>query len=70
MDLTFEKEVDDFRKEVRAFVRDNLPDDIRQAVASEHMELSRDHQQRWHKILHERGWACHEWPVEYGGMQF
>jgi alkylation response protein AidB-like acyl-CoA dehydrogenase len=59
-----------FRAEVRAFVRANLPDDIGRKVAQERMDLPRDDQQRWHKILRAKGWACPGWPKEQGGPGF
>ncbi len=37
MDLTFTPEVEAFREEARAFVRDNLTRDIRRKVAAEHI---------------------------------
>jgi len=67
MDLTFGPEIEAFRAEVRAFVRASLPEDIRRKVARERMDLSREDQQRWHRILAAKGWACPSWPREYGG---
>ena len=59
-----------FREEVRTFVRANLPEDIRRKVAQERMDLPRDDQQRWHKILRAKGWACPGWPKAHGGPGF
>ncbi|HWA48010.1 MAG TPA: acyl-CoA dehydrogenase family protein [Dongiaceae bacterium] len=59
-----------FREEVRNFVRTALPDDIRRKVAQERMDLPRADQQRWHKILRAKGWACPGWPQAYGGPGF
>lgn len=59
-----------FRQEVRTFVRTNLPDDIRRKVAQERMDLPRADQQRWHKILRAKGWACPGWPTAHGGPGF
>jgi alkylation response protein AidB-like acyl-CoA dehydrogenase len=59
-----------FRGEVRTFVRANLPADIRRKVAQERMDLPRDDQQRWHKILRAKGWACPGWPTAHGGPGF
>ncbi|MBT3557247.1 MAG: pimeloyl-CoA dehydrogenase large subunit [Rhodospirillales bacterium] len=70
MNLQFDAEVESFRSEVRDFVRDNLPGDIRARVAAERMEMPRDAQQRWHKALHSKGWAVHEWPAAYGGQDW
>src|SRR5262245_40394845 len=59
-----------FRAEVRAFVRDSLPDDIGRKVAQERMDLPREDQQRWHKIVRAKGWACPGWPKDQGGPGF
>ncbi len=59
-----------FRDQVRNFVRAALPDDIRRKVAQERMDLPRDDQQRWHKILRKQGWACPGWPRDHGGPGF
>ncbi len=59
-----------FRQEVRDFVRTSLPEDIRRKVAQERMDLPRADQQRWHKILRAKGWACPGWPRDQGGPGF
>ncbi len=70
MDLTFPKEIEDFRIEVANFVRENLPENIARKVAAERMDIPRKDQQTWHKILHAKGWSTHGWPVEYGGQDW
>lgn len=54
------------RLEVRAFVRNHLPEDIRRKV---HLGLRLEHEDyvRWFRILENRGWITPAWPVEYGG---
>ena len=66
MHVTFSEEELAFQEEVRAFFRDELPDDIRQAMDSG-AELDPEMQIRWQKILFNKGWAGVNWPVEYGG---
>jgi len=56
-----------FRQEVREFMRSNLPDDIRAKVAEERMDLPKEDQRRWHRILDKQGWAVPSWPKELGG---
>ena len=69
MHVTFSEEELAFQEEVRAFFRDELPDDIRDAVDSG-AELDPEMQIRWQKILFNKGWAGVNWPVEYGGTDW
>lgn len=55
-----------FRDEVRTFLKEKYPDDIRQK-RDNGISLARDDTVRWQQILHEQGWAGVNWPVEYGG---
>lgn len=66
MDLRFTSEEIAFRDEVRAFIRDNLPTDIRDRMRLGYSPRKED-QIRWQRILNKKGWATHSWPVEYGG---
>jgi len=66
MDLNYSAEELEFRDEVRAWLRTNLPPDLRQKVAS-YEELTRDDLLRWHRILAKKGWVAPDWPVEWGG---
>ncbi len=64
----FSSDLEDFRALVRDFIRAELPDDIRKMVACEQMDLPREAQVRWHRILRDRGgWCCPSWPAQYGG---
>lgn len=67
MELSFSAEMQAFRHEVRDFIRANLPDDIRQKVAEERMDIPMEDQRRWHRILRDQGWAVPSWPREFGG---
>jgi alkylation response protein AidB-like acyl-CoA dehydrogenase len=66
MHVSFTDEDIAFRDEVRAFLADKIPDDIRRKQA-EKVPLDRDDHVRFQKILYEKGWAAPNWPVEYGG---
>ena len=59
-----------FRDEVRRFLKTSLPEDIRRKVAAERMDLSKEDQRRWHKILRAAGYACSSWPASVGGPGF
>jgi alkylation response protein AidB-like acyl-CoA dehydrogenase len=66
MDLRFTAEELAFRDEVRAFIADNLPEDIRERMRLGHPAEKAD-TIRWQRILNSRGWAAYSWPKEWGG---
>ena len=66
MDLAFTPEEQKFREDVRAWVRENLPQDIAHKVHNA-LHLTRDDMQRWAKILGKKGWLGYGWPKEFGG---
>jgi len=66
MDLAFTTEEQQFREDIRAWVRDQLPDDISHKVHNA-LRLTRHDMQRWAKILGKKGWLGHAWPKEFGG---
>lgn len=57
-----------FREEVRAFIEENLTDDMREAGRLQTSGFPHIEQAfAWQKVRHQRGWAAPSWPVEYGG---
>ena len=66
MDLAFTPEEQQFREDIRTWVRANLPTDIAHKVHNA-LELTRDDMQRWAKILGKKGWLGFGWPKEFGG---
>ncbi|RDK08859.1 acyl-CoA dehydrogenase [Cupriavidus lacunae] len=66
MDFQRDLDLETFREEVRAFLRENLPDDlagrIRIGTRSPRAELT-----RWQRILNEKGWGAPYWAKEHGG---
>ncbi len=66
MDLRFTPDETTFREEVRAFIRDNLPIDIRDRMRLGHSPRKED-TVRWQRILNQKGWAGLSWPKEWGG---
>lgn len=55
-----------FREEVRAFLRDNLPDDMaRRNLRGYH--ATKEDMQAWTRILQRHRRSAPAWPVEYGG---
>ncbi|HEX4111705.1 MAG TPA: acyl-CoA dehydrogenase family protein, partial [Stellaceae bacterium] len=69
MELSYTKEEQAFRQEVRAFLKEKLPADLARKV-KESKIASRDDMMRWHKILYEKGWIAPAWPKEYGGADW
>ena len=59
-----------FRKEVRDFVREHLPEATRTMVAEERMDIPKASQREWHQILYRNGWGVPAWPKEYGGCDW
>ena len=67
MKLRFGNDLEDFRREVRAFLRDNLPTDIAERTRRISYFPRVDDMLGWMRILHKQGWSVPNWPVEYGG---
>jgi pimeloyl-CoA dehydrogenase len=66
MELNLSPEQRAFRDDVRAFIRDRLPADIRERLRAGNFPRKQDII-AWQRILNERGWAAPHWPKRYGG---
>jgi alkylation response protein AidB-like acyl-CoA dehydrogenase len=66
MDLSFSPEEIAFRDEVRAYLAENLPPRISEAVRTGG-ELTKPMMEEWHAILNAKGWLATTWGVEFGG---
>ena len=66
MDLAFTPEELKFRDEIRAWVKEHLPQDIASKVHKA-QRLTRDDMQRWARILGKQGWLGYGWPKQFGG---
>ena len=66
MDLRFSADEIAFRDELRAFIRDNLPADIRDKMRLGYGAEKED-TIRWQRILNKKNWAAYSWPKEWGG---
>jgi len=64
--LEFTPEEQAFREEVRAFVREQLPQSISAKVLNGY-DLSREDHISWQRRLYERGWGAQGWPKQFGG---
>ena len=68
MNISFGKEYEAFRDEVREFLDENLTDELRDAQRfCPGIFLDYEHNIAWHKILFKKGWVAPNWPEEYGG---
>src|SRR5258705_12627634 len=65
MELNLSSEDAAFRDEVRAFIAENYPAEMR--VPNPETDLSKEQMLLWHRILHKKGWVAPLWPKEYGG---
>ncbi|MGE3588427.1 MAG: acyl-CoA dehydrogenase family protein [Ilumatobacteraceae bacterium] len=67
MDLSYPADAEDFRREIRSWLEDNLPP----GWGDEGFQMSADERAafnaQWPAKLFAGGWICATWPVEYGG---
>src|SRR6476469_3052262 len=65
-----------FRHEVRAWLADNCPAEMRQPVRDEsdicwggrNPAFKSDAQKQWMEVMAARGWTVPDWPKDYGGV--
>lgn len=66
MNLDFPPEDTAFREEVRTFLAENYPRDLREKQERGET-LGKEDYLSWHRILAKKGWSVPSWPVELGG---
>jgi hypothetical protein len=66
MQLEFSPAEIAFQQEVRTFIAENYPENLR-SVQDEGHDLSKEDFLSWHRILAKKGWIAPAWPGEYGG---
>lgn len=66
MNLDFSPEELAFQQEVRDFIANKYPKEIRDRQDSGE-PLEREQQIQWQRILNDQGWLAVNWPTEYGG---
>lgn len=69
MDLEFTEDERQFRSEVRAYLLENVPERIRQAVYEER-PIPRGWMVEAQQILNRAGYAVPHWPLEWGGRNW
>jgi len=67
MDLTYPPEAESFRKEIRTWLEENLPQGWFEPGFSMSAEERATFNETWTQKLFAGGWICAGWPVEYGG---
>jgi len=66
MNLTFTEEEEAFRREVRAWLEESMPEEIHRKAQGAG-GFTPEESTRWHKILYAKGWIAPHWPKELGG---
>ncbi len=69
MNLDFTPEENAFRDEVRTFIKENYPAELRKAQ-DEDRPLTKEEYLLWHKVLAKKGWVAPGWPKELGGTDW
>ena len=68
MDMTSSRELETFRQEVRTFIKEKLPEDLKRKMQAEGRPLTGADWARWERLLVNQGeWHCAAWPKEHGG---
>ena len=69
MDFDFTQEQESFRQEVRAWLAENVPADLKgRGFASSRADVKEVERLRdWQRTLHKAGYVGMDWPAEYGG---
>ena len=71
MNLQFTQEELDFQKEVRDWIKDNYPEDMKERLThAPNGHVTKDEHVQWQQALYKKGWAGINWPEEYGGASF
>ena len=65
VELSLSSEDAAFCDEVRAFIAENYPQEMR--VPNPETDLTKEQMLLWHRILHNKGWIAPLWPKEHGG---
>ncbi len=66
MELSYSDEQNRFREEVRAWIADAMPPEMRRR-AEEGANFDQAEIMTWHEILYAKGWIAPNWPEEFGG---
>lgn len=68
MDIELSPQDAAFRDEVRTFLRDYLPAEVKAgAAATPSVFVEPEIGQAWNAVLNKQGWLGYQWPAEHGG---
>jgi len=71
MNLQFTQEELNFQKEVKGWIKENYPEDMKERyMGSPNGHVTKDEHMKWQQALYAKGWAGINWPKEYGGAAF
>jgi len=69
LDFTIDPAIHDFRRMVRSFIQENLPEEMRRRGERDFDSKESD-VRGWMRILNARGWATPNWPEACGGVNW
>ena len=68
MDIHYGPELDTFRQEVRQFLTEKVPENLRRQTRHERMDVDPTQLRGWIRLLNQQGgWSCPGWPKSAGG---
>jgi len=72
MHFEFDPSLEDFRQEIREFLKENLPEDmrLRQMYDGTLFAGTREDERAWIRLLAKKGWEVFSWPKELGGLEW
>ena len=71
MNLQFTEEELNFQKEVKDWIKDNYPEDMKERLMnSPNGHVTKEEHVQWQQALFAKGWAGINWPKEDGGASF
>jgi len=68
MDFQLDAEQAAWRDEVRAFLAENVTEELRREMAVHHLDKPDGEVEAFRRKVGQRGWFGLNWPVEYGGL--
>ncbi len=68
MDMSFSPDDLAFRDEVKSFIAENYPAQLR--GKRQRSEMTKQEILAWHRVLYRKGWVAPHWPKQYGGCEW